>query len=504
VAAAALQINRGRVGDGSAGVHGVSVGLHAVNTLLVYLLALRLLRSGCARSERWSLVAGALVAALLWAAHPLRVEAVAWTAQRGELLAALFLLLATHAYLPRAGQKRATALILATLAYLAALLMTPVALGWPVVLVLLDACPLQRIRSPQAWLEKIPLVLVAGVLAALVMLTPAVPAHLPTPDATPLEHLQLVTGRLAHPAWTTFKPLPLVVFYEFDASRATALRDFALAGGALLVIVVGLALAVRRLPGLAVGGFAYLVLVAPATLLLLPTQTGADHLTYLTTLPLFVLVGAAIPYAADLPDRGARAGAAVMTIIALVLAGVLGFLTTRQAGRWETPRTVWEYANEHDDQSAVVEYHYGLVLRNEGELPVASQLLHAAARHRHGWLAPQLAAGEALLLVHQYEDATRVLKRAIDIAPDDPRGHHLLAATLALAGQPADAETHARRAVALDPDNPRYLASLGHLLVALQRWDEAVETLSQAAALAPEDEALQQDLVRARQRAGKE
>src|SRR5262245_42363801 len=92
------------------GYHLTSILLHAVNAVLVYLLAYRLLElafnveSGQhasplkladgydARGQYWraELVLGAAVAALLFSIHPLRVESVAWITERRDLLVALF------------------------------------------------------------------------------------------------------------------------------------------------------------------------------------------------------------------------------------------------------------------------------------------------------------------------------------------------------------------------------------------------------------------------------
>lgn len=85
-----------------AAIHFGNSLCHAASSLLLFLLLLRLLRSG--RSVRtiasppaapWT----ALLLALLWALHPLRVESVAWAAERKDVLAALFALLACHAWL---------------------------------------------------------------------------------------------------------------------------------------------------------------------------------------------------------------------------------------------------------------------------------------------------------------------------------------------------------------------------------------------------------------------
>ena len=69
-------------------MHLVSVGLHLVNTLLLFLV-LRGLTGALWRS--------ALVAAL-FALHPLHVESVAWVSERKDVLSTLFFLLTIAAY----------------------------------------------------------------------------------------------------------------------------------------------------------------------------------------------------------------------------------------------------------------------------------------------------------------------------------------------------------------------------------------------------------------------
>jgi hypothetical protein len=59
--------------------------LHAMNALLVYMLALRLFQIAFSRPEDLSpslFAMGAAFAALLFSMHPLRVESVAWATER--------------------------------------------------------------------------------------------------------------------------------------------------------------------------------------------------------------------------------------------------------------------------------------------------------------------------------------------------------------------------------------------------------------------------------------
>lgn len=146
----------------------VNVVLHFVNAWLVFLLLRRL-------SGRAPL---ALVVAALFAVHPQHVEAVAWVSQRKELLAALFGLLATIAYLryrqsPRvdqgAGFVPRWAYMLALLLFLLSLLAKPTWIMLPVLLLLLDYrvanAPPRAFRL--AWLDKLPFLLVTGAVLTI-------------------------------------------------------------------------------------------------------------------------------------------------------------------------------------------------------------------------------------------------------------------------------------------------------------------------------------------------
>ncbi len=73
-------------GDQPTGYHLANLALHIVDSLLIWLLL------------RWLAIPGAFLAAVIFTVHPVNVESVAWIAQRKNLLALLFLLLATLCY----------------------------------------------------------------------------------------------------------------------------------------------------------------------------------------------------------------------------------------------------------------------------------------------------------------------------------------------------------------------------------------------------------------------
>src|SRR5678815_4055042 len=115
-------------------------------------------------------VRSALVAAL-FAVHPLRVESVAWIAERKDVLSASFTLLTIGAY--ARWLERPTAarygVVLSTCAL--ALLAKPMAVTLPVVLLLLDVWPLGRgsLGLRRLVVEKLPLFALAGAVALVTL-----------------------------------------------------------------------------------------------------------------------------------------------------------------------------------------------------------------------------------------------------------------------------------------------------------------------------------------------
>src|SRR3989440_10539698 len=90
-----------------AGYHFTNLVLHAANAVLVYWLARRLLAAARPDTSEMALRAGAAVAALFFAIHPLRAESVAWATERRDVLSALLFLTCVLTYLRAASAESA-------------------------------------------------------------------------------------------------------------------------------------------------------------------------------------------------------------------------------------------------------------------------------------------------------------------------------------------------------------------------------------------------------------
>src|SRR5215467_826263 len=150
----------------AAGHHAVSAVLHAVNAVLLFMLL-----------ERATRLSGrSFFVAALFSVHPLNVETVAWASERKTLLCMFFSLLCVTFYAKFVRQRRWSTYLPVVLCLALALLAKPMAVTVPVILLLLDYWPLERMQLPvsarawRAWLkeyqpllvEKIPLFAMSG------------------------------------------------------------------------------------------------------------------------------------------------------------------------------------------------------------------------------------------------------------------------------------------------------------------------------------------------------
>src|SRR5215471_153250 len=122
----------------AAGHHAVSAVLHAVNAVLLFILL-----------ERATRLSGrSFFVAALFSVHPLNVETVAWASERKSLLCMFFSLLCVAAYARFVHRRGWTNYLVVVACFSLALLAKPMAVTLPVLLLLLDYWPLERIDVP--------------------------------------------------------------------------------------------------------------------------------------------------------------------------------------------------------------------------------------------------------------------------------------------------------------------------------------------------------------------
>src|SRR5712691_6079330 len=132
------------------GYHAGNLLLHAGSAVVFFAVARRLLAAGAGAARTAAKVEwGAVVAAAVFAVHPLRVESVAWATERRDVLSGLWFLLAVWGYLKAVEQGRQGRLdgrwrAMSLGLFAAALLSKASTMMLPAALLVLDVYPLRR------------------------------------------------------------------------------------------------------------------------------------------------------------------------------------------------------------------------------------------------------------------------------------------------------------------------------------------------------------------------
>ena len=486
------------------GYHLTNILLHAANAALFYLLALRLLRLGSPASRAGAIGLGAIVAALFFAVHPLRVESVAWVTERRDVLSALFYLLTVLAYLRACavhGPPRRRWLLASLGAYALGLLSKSLIMSLPFVLLVLDVYPLRRARGNwrRVLLEKLPYLLLAIAAAVISVLVVIAKVGLTSPSAyPPPARAAMALYGLAFYLGKTLAPVLLSPMYELPARvEPTSLRFLAPALVAV-GLTVGLLLARRSWPAALAVWLVYGLTLAPVSgIVHNGPQLVADRYSYLSCLGMALLVGAGIAAAVSSSTiaRPVRAG--------VVLAGFawivgLTVLTFQQLPVWRDADEIWKRALSVEPDCAFCYGQMGALAGNRGDLDAAIAHFERVVALRPGNVHHRRNLGLALLKAHRPAEAAAQFEQILAKEPMDVDTRIRLGLALAEQGKLTEASCefeHARR------DNPRHAGALTHLgisLIDLGRPAEALPYLESAVGLDPASGLARAALARAR------
>ncbi|MEI7672271.1 MAG: tetratricopeptide repeat protein, partial [Deltaproteobacteria bacterium] len=403
------------------GHHLTSLLLHAVNTGLFYLLAFQLLLGAfTARGGNggWHvpeglIVAGAALAALLFAWHPLRVESVACVSDRKDLLCALFLFPATFMYLNRAADPtRWTAASLGTIAvlYLCALLSKSTAIVWPAVLLLLDTLMLDRLKSwRDAFFlvkEKALLFIIAGGAAWITLKSaPVGLVNIYLKNFGRAELMALPFSNFWYYWQKFFWPSDLVVMCK-------PARGWWLFAGAAITITISVALIVGLFRGkhkmLALVWWSAFIGLLP-TLGFLPSgiEILADRYTYSTMIGAPLLVGAGVILlwrnTASLTIH--LSGRVAISVALGIIIGVLSWVSLAQIARWRNAKTLWTYAIKIVPENPYAYNNLGCAYFTEMDYPFAAAAYEEALEAKPDFVVAAYNLANTYFRLEEFEKA---------------------------------------------------------------------------------------------------
>lgn len=463
-------------------MHVHNVAYHAISGFLVFWI-LRRVTGATWRSA---------LAAAIFAWHPLRVESVAWIAERKDILSTFFWLLTLWAWLRFLERRTVGRYAITLTTFILGLMSKPMVVGLPLALFIVDFWPLGRlrqaapparrsrgkdsesdVRSPLAsywslWkplvIEKAPLLALAFAAGLITLYVQRRGGAMTVGDPIPLMD-RVLNGVVAYAEYLRklFWPHDLAVFYPHPYPERWSPLRIATASAAI-ASVTALAVWQRQArPYLLAGWLWYLVTLLPVLgLVQVGAQAWADRYTYVPMIGVAIMLAWA---SAEIAERwrfptAARAGLVAVALMACVTA------TIRQVHYWQDTLTLFTHALEVTENNYRAHKEVADVYDSEKQFALAQHHYEEAVRINPKFFHAQMNFGIFLFRQSNYRDAAQHFLAATQINANSPEAHANLGAALSGTGDLDEAIVQAREALRLRPNYPTAQRNLAKYLAA--------------------------------------
>ncbi len=527
--------------------HAYLLILHVANALLIFHLLKKIVRRVLPiDSQSWSTNILLGLSTAIWALHPLRVEVVGW-ANCVIYAQSLFFLLLSLLFYFRTAEKNKTALRkndfwLSLIFFAFSLLTYPTALGWVVVLLVLDIFLLRRLTFSEKWsspnrrvlFEKIPFALLTLVIGTATLWARATMSGIWTGmsdlrDFSWPARIMQAFYVWAYYLWKTWLPFSLSPVYTRLVSFKPAEPIFLISAALVIGLTIFLFFKRRRYPLLLALWICHLVLLIPMLGLTEHPHYTNDRYSYIVGILWSVSLAFALLHFSEkikvqLPLR----------IGCFAAAFIFAGMSFQQTKLWQNSETLFQGTIVRlgsDPYRCDVQWRYGRFLAEKGNsngaLDAFSQALSSnpqMIRARYdlaGVLAQQKKFDEAamqyrevirsnpkfadanynlgivLSQLGQREEAAKFFAAAVETSPENPDAHFQFGNVLAMSGKMKEALARFSEAVRLKPDFVPALLNLSRAHAELREWNDAIEAARKALKLAVGDKNLSQQLEQA-------
>jgi tetratricopeptide (TPR) repeat protein len=426
------------------GHHFTNILLHNIAAVLLFLVFAQM------TGRVWP---SAFVAAI-FAIHPMRVESVAWVAERKDVLSGVFLMMTLAAYTRYARAPSVARYLTMSIFVICGLMSKATFVTVPIVLLLLDYWPLRRAKDFGAWrrlvLEKVPLLAFAAAASAATIFAQ-------TATMATLEQLPLLP-RLKNAAVSLLVylrqmvwPADLAIFYPHPHDQLN--RSLVIVSTVLVVAITFLAFFIRRKrPYLFVGWFWFLVLVAPVLgIFQAGLQARADRFTYLPHIGITIALAWTI---ADVTQQW-RHQRAILTSIASVIIVALMACAFKQTTYWRDSISVWERALAVTSNNQTAHQNLAVALWDRGKISEArihsraADIIHAQTILKDYPFDISTRDDLGVLLIRSGDAAGAIQQWDVNLQIDPTDGNALNNLAWVLATYPANNVRNGKRAVEL-------------------------------------------------------
>ncbi|MBF0464458.1 MAG: tetratricopeptide repeat protein [Nitrospirae bacterium] len=387
------------------GFHFVSMLLHGINGLLLFMVLQRLSKEPVP----------AFWAAMLFVVHPLNVESVAWVSQQKTLLSTTFWFLALLAYAVFVEKPKVLTYIVITVLFIIGLMAKPMLVTFPVTLLILDFYPLKRFHGVSFKVklriicEKIPLFIITAAASLITVVSQKQSgAIVAISDVTIPE--RLINGITSYAGYIKkmFYPVNLSVFYPYSdtINYLTAGIDLSL----LTTVAVISIDTIKRAPYIAAGFLWYVVTLLPVSQIV---QIGgasiSDRYAYVPLIGLFIALATGA-WNTVKKDNSMRKFFAVSAFVIII---TLGCISSKQLSYWRDSGALFKHSIDVTYGNYVAYNEYGMYLKEKGETNAAIDMFKEGLRYAPNNKTLNFNVWDALLRAGKANEAQKHLQVAL-------------------------------------------------------------------------------------------
>ncbi len=468
----------------AAGHHLVNLLLHTGSVILLFLFLHKTTK------HLWP----AAFAAALFALHPLRVESVAWAAERKDVLSVFFGMASIYCYAFYAGNRKLSGYLLSLLLFLSSLMSKPMLVTLPFILLLIDYWPLCRWQKALdlpgrqtrfikiLLAEKIPFLCLTVVSSIIALWSQQKAEAVAFGEGIP-SVMRCANAVIAYVEYLIkiFWPANLAVFYPYEVS-ISLWKVFSYVF--ILTFITGAVVYwAKRIPFLFVGWFWYIGTLVPVIgLVQVGSQSMADRYTYLPSIGIAVILAWGIP----LLFQHEYLRKKILYPVAIFAICILTVLTWKQSGYWKNSATLFSHALRVTHNNHTAHNNYGLCLFAEQKYEEAIEHFNRAIH-----LYPRRAAeflnnrGLAYANLGRYQQAIKDYDAAIRLKPDLVANYNNRGIAYINLGQYQQAIDDYNQVIRLKPDHVFAYINRGDAYDALGRHQRAEDDYKAANRLNP-------------------
>ncbi len=489
------------------GHHLTNIVLHGVNTFLVVLLIVMLLEAARQSlagqggtgflNDRTILVVGGGTG-LLFGLHPLHVESVAWVAERKDLLCALFYLLSVMIYVKygAAGRNerdrgngffrlRDKRYWFALGFFILALLSKPMAVSLPLVFLILDWHPLNRISSFRSFqlalAEKLPFATLSFISSLLTVLAQKSGGALVAFESEPLLKRVIVASHsILSYLLKLILPVNLKPFYSYPRNASIMTSEYIAAIFLVIgITVLGIMIARKHRTMMSLWSYYVVTLMPVLGIVQVGGQAMADRYIYLPGISPFFAATLMFAWGSGKITESIQRSPMYRTIswvVMSILLITLSWLTVRQIGIWNNSIIFWNHVIAQEPTRFPLAYNNrGIAYENQGRLKEALDDFNRAIAVNPSYVDAYYNRGKAFDAMGERDAAIADFDKVLDLNPGNYFACNNLGVIYGKAGSYKTAMEYFNRSITLNPEYANSYFNRGLSYFFSGRYDRALE-----------------------------